>query len=684
VFGKVSLATRAVAIGWMFVWGTGVWAQKLDVAVAATVPTARYGVSEFARRPLTEKMALSPDGKRYAAVVNKGDLSVLVTRAVAGGPLQQLMSTDNLRLMFNWVRWVNNDRLLFSLRRPGTFYAGRAGKVGTWETRLMAANADGSHLVNLLSEGGERMGSAAATNVQDDVIDWLPQDGKHVLLTLPADTYDQDRAVFKVDVDTGKRSLYQSSRIRVFDWLTDAQHRVRVATAYPPGKSGIWLYDEARIVVWVCDPDGGNWRELRRFEPGDASRIQPLGFGKDPNLLYLLADHQGRMAVQTLDLRDVVAVPKLVLADPEHDLEGSLITEPLGGEAVGLRLEDDASGAVALYWDGRYKALQGGLDAALPASHTELLQLLGDGNTYLARVSGNGMPTQYLLGDRAKGSATLLSEAYPQLDPTRLARKEAIVVKARDGLALHALLTRPRQAKLGERLPLVVYPHGGPLSHDDYEFEPEVAFMAELGYAVLQVDFRGSTGYGRAFAEMGFKHWGLEMQDDLVDAAQALVDQGVADQARIAIVGSSYGGYAALMGVVKTPRFYRGAFAYAPLTDLLELAKSSERLGISWSYYDGKRQLGDPDQDRDRLVATSPRLQAHKIQVPVVLMHGTRDLQAAYRHSAWMGQALEDAGKDVKFITLEDGDHQLSHQAYRTRYFQELRDFLQRVLGPGV
>lgn len=227
---------------------------------------------------------------------------------------------------------------------------------------------------------------------------------------------------------------------------------------------------------------------------------------------------------------------------------------------------------------------------------------------------------------------------------------------------------------------MVLFPHGGPQSADTPHFDNWVAFMADRGCAVLQVNFRGSTGYGVEFTKKGLRRWGLEMQDDLTDAVQEFIKRGVADPKRVAIVGASYGGYAALMGLVKTPDLFRAAFAFAPVCDLVELTKEQVRNGNKKVV---KAQVGDPDEDRQQLIDTSPNRQVHKIQQPVVLIHGTQDRQAEYEHSVLMAKALKEAGKPHKFITQRLGDHQLSHLPYRLELFRELESFLDTNLELG-
>lgn len=633
-------------------------------------PEPAYTAADFVSGPLLSGVQLSPDGKQFAAFMQNGKHTLLMTRAVDGkSAYKNLLATDNLEYQFNWLRWVAPDRLVVSLRYPSERRLSQFHSGDSMETRLISIGTDGSPPINL---GRKKLDDKTFVALdQDKVVDWLPQDGEHILLALPDARLAIEPAVFKVNLLTGARRLVHYSRADFRTWLTDAQHRVRVGIAYK----------DERWTLWACDVDGSNWRALRSWGRLDKDKIEPLGFGLDPNLLYVLADHLGRRALFTLDLSQADAPLQFKFKHPQDvDLSGRLLRSTATGEAVGI--VGNVASAGPLFWDASHKALAAGIDQALPKRSNQLLQLTDGDQVYLLRSAEFGEPGAYLIGDRRLGTLELLSETEPQLDPARLARKKLINFKARDGLSLQAYLTTPKHGA-AKGLPLVVLVHGGPQSHDTAAYGSWPAFMAARGYAVLQVNFRGSTGAGQALVDAGQKRWGLEMQDDLSDGVAELVKRGIADPQRVAIVGANYGGYAALMGVVKTPQQYRGAFAFAPLTDLVELVREVENQNTVYVTGLWQRQLGRLSSDRERLAATSPRLHADKIAVPVVLIHGTLDRLAPYEHSVWMADALKAAGKDVRFISQERGDHQMSHQPYRLQFFQELDAFLLKVLGPG-
>lgn len=635
-------------------------AQQPALAEAAPPAAARVPLEHFARLPMFTGVSLSPDGARLAALVNRGEDTLLVTRDVDGGELRALMKTDNLKFRFRWARWVGNERLLVSV-----LYPGRRGFTGTVEHRLFSVRAaDGE--VKSMARGGP------VQQIQDDVIDWMRDDGRHVLLQLPMQEQLWEThwpAVFKLDVATGAYALVHGPQRGVYDWVTDAQHRVRAAVRHEAGKPSELI---------VRDPQGGPWRVLWTFRSDETEEIEPLGFGADPQELWIRAPHEGRTAIFSVRLDEPGTPRTLRLAHPLHDVEGSLIRSPLTREIVGVR-GNGADDTRSELWDEEWHALAQAVDRGLPGRDNQLLQISNDGQRYLLHSSGSRQPGEYYVGDREDGQLMLLARTYPDLKAEQLAGKQAVRIQARDGLPLAAYLTRARTGGTAPG-PLVLLPHGGPYARDDASFDPWTELLANRGYTVLQVNFRGSTGYGAEFQKAGFQRWGQEMQEDLEDAVQWAVSQGVADARRICIVGASYGGYAALMGVVKTPRLYRCAVSFAGVSNLSDLA-------LHWTEFIGgkegsRRVLGDWWKDRERLRATSPALQAQRIEVPVLLVHGSADRRVPVEQSRDMAKALASAGRSYRYVEQEGGDHHFSRQAHHTEFLRELEAFLQAHLAP--
>jgi dipeptidyl aminopeptidase/acylaminoacyl peptidase len=263
-----------------------------------------------------------------------------------------------------------------------------------------------------------------------------------------------------------------------------------------------------------------------------------------------------------------------------------------------------------------------------------------------------------------------------------MAPMQPISYKARDGMEIPGYLTLPvgRPAK---DLACVVNPHGGPWARDGWGFNPEVQFLANRGYCVLQMNFRGSTGYGRRFWEAGFKQWGLAMQDDVTDGVQWLIGQGIADPRRIAIYGGSYGGYATLSGIIKTPDLYAAAINYVGVSNLFTFMNTIP------PYWEPMRQqlyamVGNPDDpaDRARMTATSPALNADRIATPLLVAQGARDPRVNKAESDQIVEALRRRGVDVQYIVKDDEGHGFANEENRFEFYAAMEAFLARHLRP--
>ena len=621
----------------------------------------RLPTEAFARLPFVVDASLSPSGERLALLLNTSAGRVLATRDGPTGPLKTVLKADESKYSLAWMAWANDERLLV-----GVHYPDRRHFVLSTETRLLSVRHDGSDTRNLLRSVPMTAGGWVS-QIQDRVIDWLPDDPQHVLIELRADG-SFNPGVYRLDVDRGLRTPVHNPQRDVQRWLTDGAHRVRV---------GVRQRD-ANVEILVCDPDGSRWRTAWRYTALSREAVTPLGFGRDPNRLYVRALHEGRQAVFEVDLADPALPRTLKLADARHDVDGPLVVSKATGEAVGVA-DADANGAG--YWDADRLAWLREIDARLPQRVNRIVGSSRDDARYLVRSSGNGIPTEYYLGDRRNDSLALLAQSHPDLPVGELVGQRSMQVAARDGLVLEAHLSLPRGVA-ARPLPLVLLPPRDAQARSDPGFDLWSEFLANRGYAVMRVDARGTQGYGHDFMAAGLRQWGLEMQDDLTDAVKWAVAQGLADPRRVCIVGAGYGGYAALMGVIKTPELYRCAVSLGGVSDLIDL----------WQYHAeyingaamADLEVGNAWRDSERLEATSPRLRAKEVGAPVLLVHGTADRDIPYDQSTAMAKALAKAGKPHRFVTLEDGDHHLRREADRLRYFRELEAFLAEHLAAAA
>lgn len=645
----------------MTAWGI---VAAAPLAAAAEPPP----VAVFAARPQLEQLALSPDGQKLLGVMNVGGDSVVVVGGWDGADLQSLLRTDNNKYVINWVHWVNNRRVVVSLRFPSI----TRGATAT-ETRALAMDLKGESIVTLVPPPRNRDVKWLA-QFQDVVIDWLPEDGDHVLMAIRDDPVVFAPSVYTVDVNTGQRKQVLGPRESVWTWITDHEHKVRIGVRDDREKG--------EVTILGRKSENDSWQKLWSFEHFSRGDIRPITFGKDPQSLYVtkLKDDRQALYLAHLDKLDAQGQPTmdLVVAWDDADVDAPRVLS--NGELIGVRgvWEGDAQRS---FIDESLKELARGIDKVLPGRFNRIYGFNKSLNRYLVESTGNGVPGQFLAGDRAAGTLRVIGQRYPGLDPNQLVGKRKIKFKARDGLEIRGYLTVPKGDTPEQGWPMVLMPHGGPISSDDIDFDPWTELLASRGYAVLQVNFRGSDNQGRTFRDAGLKRWGLEMQDDLTDGVKWAVDNHVADAKRLCIVGASYGGYAALMGAVKTPDLYRCAVSFAGVSDLVDMSRE-------WSGWKGDKvadkQLGNYWNDRDNLKKTSPASHAAEIHIPVLLIHGTADAQVPYDQSETMDKALKSAGKFHRFVTLEGGDHQLTRLVDSQKFLEETLGFLNQYIGPGA
>jgi dipeptidyl aminopeptidase/acylaminoacyl peptidase len=384
----------------------------------------------------------------------------------------------------------------------------------------------------------------------------------------------------------------------------------------------------------------------------------------------VIAGHQGRDALFTLDGRTGELSAKPVAHHPQFDVHPWLLVHQ--GRVVGLRYTIDAE--VTQWLEPAWQQLQQQVDRLLPATSNRLsLPSHGDSPWVLVESSSDQQPYRAFVFNRESPKLTRLGDYRPAIDAKRMGQTDLHWIRARDGLPLPVWLTLPANGPR-EKLPLVVWVHGGPWVRGmSWRWDPEVQFLASRGYAVLQPEFRGSTGYGFAHFRAGWKQWGQAMQTDLVDAARWAIARGTADARRVGILGASYGGYATLMGLAQEPELFKAGVAWASVTDLDML------YGLRWSDATAEtrnlglpRLLGDRVADAAMLAAHSPLKQASRIRNPVLLAHGEWDSRVPLDHPEALRAALKPHNPRVDWVLYEGEGH-------GWRQTDNLLDFWKRV-----
>ncbi|MBS0169136.1 MAG: S9 family peptidase [Nitrospira sp.] len=645
----------------LLVWSLGpAYAQS----GSAPPPTAT-----FASLPRIESIQLSPSGRHLAVLRNHDGQTFLETQTVTGQDAHPVVSTNNREYIIAWFRWITDERLLVSLR-----FAATPEATGTIETRLMAVNRDGTEqTANLFKQGAfsSLFGQKHVPQFDDQLVGTIPGDPRHVLLALDLE-HPNAPDVYKVDVYSGERQLVQANPSEkpdasaISQWIADRAGSVRV---------GVGQFQTAVHAI-VRQPGSSLWRELADYDLAKETGLVPLAFDADPAWLYVRDQHRGKAAIFKLNVMDRAADRVLVVADPKFDLNGELVYAPGRKKVVGVRYS--ATDERVLFWDFDAQRLQARIDRAIPGTVNLIHSSSDDGRFHIVKSSSAAHPPRWSIFDEQDGRMVLLGRSYPDLETAALASPATTYVTARDGKELQVFLTVPKDRD-PRRLPMIVFPHGGPAARMPGSFNYWTQWFVSRGWAVLEPRFRGTEGYGDDVLRAGFQRWGLEMQNDLTDVVQYAIRTGIANASRICIVGSGYGGYAALMGAVKTPDLYRCAVSLGGVTDLPQLV--SDGRGYLNQKPMVEARIGSWWNDQDRLRETSPIAHAQEMRTPLLLMHGFMDRSVPVSQSRTMADALKAANvTNSRYVELPLADEALRREEDRQRLFLELDTFLSQYL----
>ena len=638
-------------------------------AVLQHANAAPPSVEDFAARSDFEIVdaKLSPNGEYLALIVPLDDRSGLVTLRIADFTRVGAVQAGKNRYIAG-VDWVGSDRLVYSL---GEKFGELERPQSTGE--LLSVGVDGKRpeiLIGVRAGDAGGMASRIQRRVAERVLATLvapaQDDPMHLLVTVTRfDGSGLARTqIDRMDMRNGRRTKLADAPVRRADFLLD--HAQRVRFTWGAGSDNV-------NKLYYRDDKGSEW-VLVNDEAQSARTMIPLGFSADNSIAYVLADEaKGTSSVQAFDpttrafrevVRDAVGDPTEVLYSPRDDAPYGVII----GAGVPKALYFDPKSPDAI--------LHRMLQDQFAGQTVRLATLAEDGENTLFTVAGDRNSGEIYAFNIKTKKARFLGAADSRMDPETLGTMQPFDFKARDGLQVHGYLTLPPGSS-GKQLPMVVMPHGGPFGiRDTWNYDSEAQLLATRGYAVLQPNFRGSSGHGRAYQQAGHKQWGRAMQDDVTDATRWAIEQGIADPSRICIHGGSYGAYAALMGVAREPALYRCASGNIGVYDLRAMHNAGDIASVKW----GKNYLRDV-MDMDRLEADSPALQADKIRVPVLLSAGAEDERAPPLHTERMQKALIKAGVPVEMKIYPGEGHGYFLIENRVDYFNRLLGFFDRRIG---
>ena len=622
-------------------------------------------VEQLFQLPRFAQMRISPDGQSIAALapVNaRQNLVVLETKTRKPTPVTAFETRDIVEM-----HWVNSKRLLV-----------RTGSLATEDFQskggaLYAVDRDGGE-GRMLSEGGFDEQSSSALRLVGRVL--------VLVRTLPGETDDiiaqevvfgSDGAktgdIFRVNSRTGRRQSIGFGKPDSGEgesWVVDSKGVARVLT----------VFDRGRVRVHYRAGPDAPWQKLdewRQTEPGWA----PLAITEDDKAI-IVSDQRNRDKAAIVRYEPASrSFGEVMAAHPQVDLSELVVEE---GRPVGVHYTADRAGVA--YFDEGLARLQRNIDGVLKDS-VNRLSWSRDRSLVLVQSRSDVSPGSFYLLDTKAGKLEWLVDRAPWIKPKEMARMQAVRYPARDGLEIPAMLTLPPTGPQ-KKLPLVMVIHGGPwVPGDDWGFDPEVQFLATRGYAVMQPNFRGTLGYGWKHFASSFGQWGLAMQDDITDGVKWAVDQGIADPNRVCIYGGSYGGYATMMGLAKTPELYKCGINYVGVTDvnLFLTATWADYAQSDFIKYAVKEMVGDASKDADRLKASSPVELAGRIKAPVLMAYGGSDQRVPIEHGTRMRAALERAGQKPIWMVAEGEGHGFREMKNQKMFYEAMEKFLAEHIG---
>lgn len=605
----------------------------------------QYTLEDFFRNSDRSGYQISPDGTYFSFLAPYEDRMNIFVQRIGSDETVRLTS-ETARSVAGYM-WATNERILFM-----------KDTAGDENFQLYGVNLDGSDLRAYTAFPGVR------TTLIDDLED-IPNEVIIGMNKRQAEIFDP----YRLNLETGELTQLAENPGNWQGYMTDHEGKLRVVTAIVDGVNTQILYRE---------------HEAEEFRP-----VLTTNFKESVDFMEFTPDNRNVYAATNLG-RDKVA---LVLMNPAtcEELEQLYAHEQYDVSSISYSRKRKK--LLAVYCQGHKDPIRHYFDEEEAAFREHLRSFFTgrrfgitatdkEEQKYLIYVGSDRTRGRYYFYDRAVGSPVLLTELAPWLAEEDMVAMHPVTYTSRDGLTIEAYLSLPHPYTPGtaKALPVVVHPHGGPWARDSWGYSAEVQFLCNRGYAVFQMNFRGSTGYGRKFLEASYKQWGQAMQDDITDGVNWLVAQGIADAKRIAIYGGSYGGYATLAGLCFTPDLYACGIDYVGVSNLLTFMQTIPpywRPLLEMMY----EQVGDPEKDLEMLRAYSPALQAHLIKAPLFIAQGANDPRVNKAESDQMVAALRARGVEVEYMVKDDEGHGFHNQENRFDFYRAMERFLKEQMG---
>ncbi|SHH72969.1 S9 family peptidase [Ferrimonas marina] len=640
----------------------------LLVILAWGIQAAPAEIEHFSKNSQFHSVKISPDGKHLAVITpheGKNVLAILAADTLKPTYLAKLDGNNQVGA----YHWANDERVIFRLETFSSWYE-QPRSNGEW----LAVNVNGKRKKNIFGVNAGNSGLSShvgrrnATMGSGQVVDLLPDEPKSVLIasTPFLEGKNPKPTLYKVNIYSGRKKQVARAPVPHGSFLTDHQGRARFSFG---------LNDKDQLEIYYREDDKAEWRLVAQSKAADSDfDFSPLAFADEHRVYALDRAGESRLGLYLMDMRD--GSRELLYRDERVDPSDFYLSAD-GRKLYGLEVMPDVSEVVYIDNEAREAQLMRGLDAAFPDHQVRITSTTADGSKAIVVSYSAQDPGTFYLYDGSNNTVRHLTAARPWVKPTQSAQVKPISLTTRDGVEIHGYLTLPNGAK-AEKLPLVVNPHGGPHGpRDEWGYNPETQLLASRGMAVLQVNFRGSGGYGKAFEESGYRKWGQEIQYDIIDATEYVIAQGIADPERICIYGASFGGYSALQSAVLAPELFACSVGFVGIYDMELMFKKGDTTESTMGMKILDKYLGS---DKEQLRAFSPIHHLDKLKAAVMIIHGKEDVRAPIEHAYALRDGLEAIDYPYEWMVMEKEGHGFYNEDNRAEMYAELLGFLEQHL----
>ena len=614
--------------------------QKInEIVIAKEIP-----LEDFFKNPEKSSYQISPDGSFYSFMAPYKKRMNIFIQKIGDSSASQL-TFEEARDIAGYF-WPNNEQIVFL-----------KDEAGDENFHLFGVNIDGSNPIGFTDFEG----------VRAQIIDDLPDQKDFVVIGLNK----RNKQVFdpyRLNLKTGEISMLAENPGNIQGWMFDHDGKLRLATAIVDGVNQSILYreneeDEFKTIITTNFKEGFN---PQFFTFDNKNIIGSSNLGRDKSAI---------VEFDPVTAKEV----KVLYANDDYDVNGVGYSRK---RKVITAAYFESWKSERHYFDSTSKATFEKIQKQLAGYEIGITGVNKDENVLILRTYSDKSLGAYYIYNSEDDKMEKIVNVSPWIDENEMSNQLPIAYQSRDGLKINGYLTLPKGYNMenAKNLPVVINPHGGPWARDSWGFNPEIQFLANRGYAVLQMNFRGSTGYGRKFFEASFKKWGREMQDDITDGTKWLIDKGIADSTRIAIYGGSYGGYATLMGLVKEPKMYAAGVDYVGVSNMFTFMKTIP------PYWEPMLEMmyemvGDVEKDSTMLREVSPVFHVDKIKAPLFIAQGANDPRVNVDESDQMVRAMKEKGIEVEYLVKKDEGHGFRNEENRFEFYRAMEKFLNLQLS---